>query len=80
MTRRARIHSDDGDDYVESEVEYKAKTAKAILVAFRSHREEWVPRSLLHYSSDREVERLKRGEKVTIIVREWYAHQIGLEY
>lgn len=66
------------DDYVECVVEYKAHTDKAVLVA-QNGNEVWVPRSLLKYRCDKEVEKLERGAHWDMEIREWFADKEGLE-
>lgn len=67
------------DHYVNCEVEFKARTQNAVLVAQYAE-EIWIPRSLVSYSCDKEIENLKRGDEFTLKVREWIATQEGLEF
>lgn len=67
------------DEYVSADVEFKTRTKDAVLIAFDGD-EAWIPRSVLSYRSDKEVEKLKRGENFTLQLKEWFAEKINLEY
>lgn len=65
------------EDYTRAEVEFKAKSQSAVLIA-HSGEEFWIPRSLLSYRSDIACNHLSRGEEFTIELMTWKAIQIGL--
>lgn len=67
------------DEYVRSEVTFKARTDAAVLISFYDG-QEWVPRSQLHYACDMKINELKKNEEFEIIVTAWFADKIGLQY
>lgn len=69
-----------GDNYVRAEVKFKVRTDKAVLISLLDGTEEWVPRSQLHYQTDMEIDQLKKNQDFEIILTEWFADKIGLQY
>lgn len=71
-------------EYVRSEVTFKNKTDDAVLVLFVDRDDDdvkrWVPRSQLHYSCDIKINELKKNEEFELVVTEWLANKIGLQY
>lgn len=67
------------EDYIRAEVTFQARTNQAVLISFDDNKE-WVPRSTLHYACDMKIDELKRGDQFEIIVQEWLANKIGLQY
>lgn len=65
------------ESYTKAEVFLKAKTNNALLIV-HSDEEFWIPRSLLSYRCDMEVNTLSRGTEFTIELYTWKAQQIGL--
>lgn len=65
------------DEYVTIEVEFKTATPRAVLVAKDGEEEEWIPRSLLAWSSDRELDNYTRGTMIDLKILEWKATQLG---
>lgn len=65
------------EDYTKAEVEFKAKSSNAVLIAVDGE-EFWIPRSLLSYRSDTACNSLSRGDEFTIELMTWKAIQIGL--
>lgn len=65
--------------YIKCEVTHKAHTNDAVLIAFNGETE-WVPRSLIKWSCDRDIQNLRRNEDFQLEVVEWKADQIGLIY
>jgi len=65
------------EEYTKAEVEFKTCKELSILIAVNDE-EFWIPRSLLSYRSDMQVERLSRGETFTIELLTWKAERIGL--
>jgi len=65
------------EEYSKVEVEFKTCKELSILIAV-DDAEFWIPRSLISYRSDMEVERLRRGETFTLELLTWKAQQIGL--
>ena len=64
------------DPYVKRDVYFVAKTEKAVLVALGAEQnatQVWVPRSVLHASSDLAVEAAAKHEEMTLQVRQWFA-------
>ena len=67
------------DTYVSGEVRFIVKTPEAVLIDCEDE-EHWIPRSLLSYDCDKEVDTLVRGVNFTISLRAWKADRIGLVY
>ena len=65
------------EEYTKAEVEFKTCKELSILIAVDDE-EFWIPRSLISYRSDMQVERLRRGESFTLELLTWKAQQIGL--
>jgi len=68
------------EDYVTVVAIVKARTDKAVLLALGNDvmRGDWVPRSTLHFNSDRAVDDCYIGDELTIQVMEWVAEEKGL--
>lgn len=64
------------DEFVTIEVVFKTCTSKAVLVVYENE-EEWLPRSLLAWSSDKEIDSLERGTEFGLKLYEWKANQLG---
>lgn len=69
-----------GDEYVTVEAALKQYTARAVLldVGDAVSRGAWVPRSCLHFTSDKQVETLELDARAEWRVREWVAEREGL--
>jgi len=67
------------DSYVSGEVRFIWAKPNAVLIACQDE-EYWIPRSLLSYDCDKEVDNLVRGVDFTISLRAWKADKIGLVY
>ena len=65
------------DTYVACEVTFKFATKDAILIA-QDGSEHWVPRSVLNYSTDREIDKYGKNQDVNISLREWFVEKVGL--
>ena len=65
------------EEYTKAVVEFKTTSENAVLIAVNDE-EFWIPRSLISYRSDMEVNRLSRGEEFTIELLTWKAERIGL--
>lgn len=66
------------EHYICCEVEYKAHTDAAVLVAQHGN-EIWVPRSCLPWRSDKDIDELMRGETWQMRVASWFAQKNELE-
>lgn len=64
------------DDYITIRCVYKAKTNAAVLIAYKNQ-EHWVPRTCIHYKTDKLLEMLNRNDEFKLTVREWLAEQKG---
>ena len=64
------------DKFVTIEVEFKHAKPNAVLVA-KDDEEVWLPRSLLSYRSDREMDRYTRGMIIDMKLFEWKARDLG---
>jgi hypothetical protein len=70
---------DDGDEYVDVDVEFVHCTDKAVCVREDSQSDTvWVPRSCLHAKSDIEVDDCDRYDPITLTMRRWKAEELGL--
>lgn len=68
----------DGDDYVELEAIHKHHTEQAVLVLVsEEEKETWVPRSVLSYSCDLDVDDLKRNDEFSLKLRLWFVRKKG---
>lgn len=69
-----------GDEYVTVEAILKARTDKAVLLDIGTDVSmgAWVPRSCLHFISDKQADQLPLEEKAEWRVREWVAEREGL--
>lgn len=69
-----------GDEYVTVTARLKARTAKAVLlnVGEDVERGGWVPRSCLHFISDKSVESAALEDEIELRVIEWVAEDRGL--
>lgn len=65
------------EEYTKAEVVFKTAKPMSILIVVDDE-EHWVPRSLLSYRCDMQVDRLARNEEFTIELYTWKAQQIGL--
>lgn len=68
------------ESYVKATVVLRVRTANAIKIDFNDSDTEWVPRSTLSYSCDQAIDQLMRGEEFELIIAEWKASEIGLQY
>lgn len=78
-TRQMDKKMNTSEGYVSCEVEYKARSANAVLIAYQNE-EHWIPRSLLSWACDKVIENLERGEVFTLKVKEWKATQLNLDW
>ena len=69
-----------GEEYVTVTATVKARTEKAVLldVGDDVSRGAWVPRSTLHFMSDRTVENCAIEDEVELRVMAWVAEDKGL--
>ena len=67
------------EDYVYVHCDYVVSTRDAVLV-IQEGQEHWLPRSCLGYRSERDVQHYKKGDRVTIQVKQWLAEKKELEY
>lgn len=68
------------DEYVTVTARLKARTAKAVLlnVGKDVERGGWVPRSCLHFMSDKAVQEASLEDELELRIMEWVAEQRGL--
>ena len=65
------------DDYQDCEVMFKFATRDAILVV-QNNEEHWIPRSVLAYSTDKQIGSFNKNETVEISLRAWFAVKKGM--
>ena len=65
------------NEYVEIECEFKHSTQAAVLVALNDD-EHWIPRSLISYTCDKQIDDLSEGDEFTLTVIAWKAMQLGV--
>lgn len=65
------------EKYTKCEVMFKAASVNAVLISFQDE-EFWVPRTLLSYQSDSEINRLKRNDVFTLELFDWKAKRLGM--
>lgn len=76
---RWRNNNMNRDEYVRVTCEFKTRTRNAILIS-QGGNDIWIPRTLLSWSCDKEVDSFERGSEVEVKMYEWKAEQEGLEY
>jgi len=67
------------EDYVYVHCDYITMTTDAVLVA-QNGESYWIPRSCLAWNADRNIQSFKKGDRVTIGVKQWLAEKKELEY
>ena len=68
------------ESYVRVEVGFITRTENAVYIRTDTDERHWIPRSVLSWECDNEVQTLKRGERFALSIAEWKASEIGLEY
>lgn len=68
-----------GESYVLVSAKFIARTMDAVYVETNSERH-WIPRTVLAWECDNEVEELKKNQEFELKLAEWKANQLGLEY
>jgi hypothetical protein len=66
------------DNYVTLHLVLKTRTDKAVLFADSDGTEAWVPRSCMHFQTDRAVADAAIGNTIEARIMEWVAQQRGL--
>lgn len=64
------------EEYVTVEVEFKHATPAAVLVA-KDDEDFWIPRSLVAWSTDKDLDSYKRGTIIDMKIVEFKASQLG---
>lgn len=66
------------DEYATVQVKLKARTDKAALLENDDGTEGWVPRSCLHFMTDKAVAQAAIGDTIEARIMEWVATKNGL--
>lgn len=66
------------DEYVTVHVALKARTDKAALLENSDGAEGWVPRSCMHFMTDKAVAEAAIGATIEARITEWVATKTGL--
>lgn len=67
------------EKYIKTEVTYLARTELAVRIGFGDEAA-WIPRALLSWSCDQEVDKLRHNNDFQIELLEWKANELGLIY